>query len=97
MLWKIKRALNVGNEWHITRDHKVITDFVSRILDQKESGTTTASIRDVDGGEQYDLLSLYVKHNPDLTRNELKDIALSYFSLLNIECGPKFDEITNDQ
>ena len=83
IFWKFKRFFNVGGEWHIRRDHKVVQQFVNGLLDEKNLGKTTASIRDADGGrEQFDLLSLFMKHNPDLehdlTRDQLRDIALNF-------------------
>eukprot|EP01084_Bolivina_argentea_P246297 412224_1 len=80
ILWKIKKSLQIGNESYISHDSKIIMDFVNDILDKNHFNvnSNTKHISDVGGGQKHDLLSLFLKHNPKLTREELKDIALNF-------------------
>ena len=50
------------------------------ILDQKQKGSDKRNIgvSDESGNAQYDLISLFLKHDKNLPREELKDIALNF-------------------
>ena len=50
------------------------------ILDQKQKGSDKRNIgvSDESGNAQYDLISLFLKHDKNLSREELKDIALNF-------------------
>ena len=78
IIWKLKRALNGGNEAVMARDARIVTDFVNGILDQKLRGETKSNITDSDSKEQHNLLSLFLKQNDSLSREELKDITLNF-------------------
>merc|ERR1712130_204495 len=73
VLWKLKRALNIGNERHIHSDHMIIKGFVDNII--KKKNKISSSLVDETGTGNYDILSLYLKNNPNLSFKELYDIA----------------------
>jgi len=72
----LKRQLNVGSEWYIHKDHTIIKEFVQDIVRQKNQHKSSMS--DESGSKSYDLLSLYLKHNPNLKFKDLYDIALNF-------------------
>jgi len=74
MFWKWKRRLNVGSERHIASHHAVIKGFIENIVRQK----TKSSMTDESGKESYDILSLYLKHDPTLSLEDLYDVALNF-------------------
>eukprot|EP01084_Bolivina_argentea_P184595 318362_1 len=74
ILWKIKRMLNVGSEYHVRQDHNQICKFIYDVLDQKMK----QGLFDVDGEHRYDLLKLYQQYDSNLSREKLKDIALNF-------------------
>ena len=74
--WKLKRLLNVGSEWYIHEDHMVIKNFVQNIVRQKNENRS--KVADESGKSDHDLLSLYLKHDPNLSFKDLYDIALNF-------------------
>ena len=74
LLWKQKRALNVGNEAYIHHDHIIIQQFVKDIVNKKSK----SQMSDETGKESYDILSLYLKHDPNLTFKNLYDISINF-------------------
>eukprot|EP01084_Bolivina_argentea_P246298 412226_1 len=76
--WKIKKMLNIGTENIISYNAKIISNFVNNILDNKMKNKSKTNISDETGKGSYDILSLFLKHNPNLTKQELKDIALNF-------------------
>ena len=76
LLWKTKRTLNVGNEAGIHSDHQVIQQFVQDIVAKKHEHSSKMS--DESGKSGNDLLSLYLKHDPNLSFKDLYDIALNF-------------------
>ena len=48
-------------------------------MDDKENNKGVGtSISDESGNKNYDLLSLFLKHDPNLNREELRDIAMNF-------------------
>merc|ERR1712228_265774 len=74
--WKLKRALNVGNEHHIHLNHVIIKEFVDNII--KKKNKISSKMSDETGSSNYDILSLYLKNNPNLSFKELYDIATNF-------------------
>ena len=92
MFWKLKEALNIGGERLIKRDSKVIMDFanglfLSMLLNTLHE-TAFTEILDKRGeqenkltdecGDKFDLISLFLQQDKNLSREELKDIALNF-------------------
>ena len=70
---------NVGGEDVVKSDQAEIIRFVTDILDRKHLETENVKkISDVEGVQQYDVLTLYQKHNPEMTRIELIDATLNF-------------------
>ena len=70
---------NVGGEDVVKSDQAEIIRFVTDILDRKHLETENVKkISDVEGVQQYDVLTLYQKHNPEMTRTELIDATLNF-------------------
>ena len=76
ILWKVKRALNVGNERHIHLNHVIIREFVENII--KKKNKISSKMSDETGCANYDILSLYLKNNPKLSHKQLYDIANNF-------------------
>ncbi|CAA7391741.1 unnamed protein product [Spirodela intermedia] len=79
VLWKIKRALNVGTEATLRRNIRVIDDFVYKIIDQK---IEQLSRERVDSMRKDDLLSRFLeereKEPEKISRKYLRDIILNF-------------------
>eukprot|EP01084_Bolivina_argentea_P314323 544432_1 len=80
IFWKIKKFLNIGTEVNVKKDHQQIMQFVATILDKKfKERKNPKQIYDATGSsEKYDLISLYLKHDPNMTRSQLYDVALNF-------------------
>ena len=76
VFWKLKRAAGWGDEKRIAADFKIVEKFADDIIAQK-LGKMQASFRDVDG-KQTDLMSLFLKHEPDISRKKLRDNAMNF-------------------
>eukprot|EP01083_Nonionella_stella_P302732 1045020_1 len=76
VLWKLKRFLNIGSEAQITKETKVIEEFVQKIVDNRDSNV--GHMADASGDASYDILSLYLKFDPTLTIKQLKDICSNF-------------------
>jgi fatty acid omega-hydroxylase len=76
-IWKpikwLPYSLTFGNEYLIKRESKVIHEFADQVLQSR--GTT--NITDEAGQKQRDIISLFKKYNKDLTKEQLKYIALN--------------------
>eukprot|EP01084_Bolivina_argentea_P244169 409126_1 len=73
--WNSLRYLNIGNERGIKKNISIIDDFADNVLNQRQK--EILSITDESGDKYNDILSLFMKHNKELNRKELRDIALN--------------------
>jgi len=76
ILWKLKRSMNVGEERVFHENHQVIKEFVENILRKKNE--YSSKMADESGKQSYDILSLYLKHDPNLSTKALYDISLNF-------------------
>jgi len=75
IFWKVKRMLGVSGEAQIAKEYEVVKAFADDIFEQKDN--MEGGVQDVDG-QRTDLLSLFLKHNPEMSRDELKDVAFNF-------------------
>ena len=64
-----------GNEGAIKRDIRIINEFSDQVLDSRQNAIS--NITDETGDKYNDIISLFHKHDPTLTRQQLKDIAMN--------------------
>ena len=76
-LWRIKRALNIGYEYEISENLKVVDDFCIDLITKKKE-ETVQNITDESGQDTFDLFSLYYNHNKELTNEDMKFLALNF-------------------
>ena len=80
IFWKWKKAVGWGEEAIIAKGYKVVDQFANDIIAKKEEGLMKPSFKDI-GGEKLDLLSLFMKNNPDLSRKQLRELRVSVLFL----------------
>ena len=76
-VWKAMRLLpfEIGNEGQIKRDIRVINAFSDRVLDSRQDHISNISD---EGGDTYnDIISLFSKHDKNLSREQLKCYQIS--------------------
>jgi len=76
VFWKVKRKVGYGEEKIIADAYVKVNKFANDIIAKKEQGLMKPSFDDV-RGQKLDLLSLFMKNNPSLTRNQLRDNAMN--------------------
>mmetsp|Transcript_20084 Transcript_20084/g.31897 ORF Transcript_20084/g.31897 Transcript_20084/m.31897 type:complete len:574 (-) Transcript_20084:157-1878(-) len=92
--WPLQRFLNIGREKALKQHTKVINDFANRIIREtkanfqqtqskkpERNGPVKTDEQETSGGGQkkrYDLMSLFLKDDPDVTNEELRDVALNF-------------------
>ena len=71
------RALpfDIGNEGAIKRSMRIINAFAAQVLDSRQHALQR--ITDEAGVKYNDIISLYSKHDPSLSREQLKHIAMN--------------------
>lgn len=76
-IWKAMRAMpfKVGNEGAIKRNMRVINAFADEVLDSRQHALQR--ITDESGVKYNDIISLYSTHDPSLSREQLKHIAMN--------------------
>ena len=65
----------LGNEGAIKRNMRIINAFADQVLDSRQHALRR--ITDETGAKYNDIISLYAKHDPSLTREQLKHIAMN--------------------
>eukprot|EP01084_Bolivina_argentea_P253985 426876_1 len=75
--WKLKRFLNIDYENELFNNFKILNEFTDNLITKKKEATKQKMI-DETGVDTFDLFSLYYKHNPNLTNEDLKYIALHF-------------------
>jgi len=68
-----KKKLNIGQERIYTEHAGIVSKFVEELINLD----TRRKLIDESGNQAHDLLSLYLKHNPNISRQELHDAALN--------------------
>ncbi|ETO29445.1 cytochrome P450, partial [Reticulomyxa filosa] len=71
--WKWKQLFNIGLESKMQQNEKTLNDFVYRLLDID----TRRQLVDESGVNKHDVISLYLSLEPNISRKELRDIALN--------------------
>ena len=76
-VWKLWRALpiEVGNEGQIKRDMRIINAFADSVMASRQSARSRIS--DEAGDTHNDIISLFSKHDPSLSQQQLKYIAMN--------------------
>eukprot|EP01084_Bolivina_argentea_P101676 182256_1 len=69
-LWKIKRILKIQNEQFIAKHAKILDEFTTKLICEYENNNQTARAR-------INLISLFLKHNRNLTLKDLKEMIFS--------------------
>ena len=75
--WRIKKILNIGYNAELTRAAKVITEFSDNVVNQARK-SKISNITDESGTKTFDLLSLYLDNDPNLSNEQLRYIALHF-------------------
>eukprot|EP01084_Bolivina_argentea_P193713 332320_1 len=79
LIWKnvrrLPECLTFGKEYQIKRDIKIIDDFADKILGSRQS--EISNISDEFGDKYNDILSLFMKYDSNLTKTQLKYIAMN--------------------
>jgi len=83
--WPLQKLLNVGRERTLRGHLKVINEFATDIIRKKKAEfeeKKAAQKQDGQRGrglrEKYDLMSLFLKDDPNVTDEELRDVALNF-------------------
>ena len=77
--WKIKRAFNIGYEYELNENLKIVNKFCNElILKKAQSNKSKQRITDESGINTFDLFTLYRNHNKDLTNEQMKFLALNF-------------------
>eukprot|EP01084_Bolivina_argentea_P246296 412223_1 len=78
-MWKpirmLPECLTFGNEYKIKRDIKIINEFAFDVLNSRQH--MIANISDECNDKYNDIISLFIKNDPNLTNKQLKDIAMN--------------------
>ncbi|THU44693.1 hypothetical protein C4D60_Mb02t10040 [Musa balbisiana] len=72
LLWRLRRALNLGSERQLKRDVSVIDDFAMRVVRERKA-RTAEEIRN-----SSDLLSRFIAEDDDFSDEFLRDIVTSF-------------------
>ncbi|CAL9203964.1 cytochrome P450 CYP94D108-like [Musa acuminata AAA Group] len=72
LLWRLRRALNLGSERQLKRDVSVIDDFAMRVVRERKA-RTAEEIRN-----SSDLLSRFIAEDDDFSDEFLRDIVASF-------------------
>ena len=76
-MWKLKKSLKVGFEKDLYNDCQEINKFSQNVIKGKNKSLGNA-FKDESGTKTFDLFTLYKTHDPSLTDNDMKIIALNF-------------------
>ena len=75
-MWRIKRKLNILNEYYIKKDIEIMDSFISDVLNNRQE--KLSRISDENNTKYHDIISLFIKQSKNkLTKFELKNIAMN--------------------
>eukprot|EP01084_Bolivina_argentea_P079084 143507_1 len=72
------KYFQIGYEKELSKCLKEVDKFANDMLKSISDNMDKGSLRDTSGGQQLNMLSLFLKHNPNLTRKDLRDIAMNF-------------------
>lgn len=71
--WRIQRFFNFGLEKELKHHVKIVHEFLNKIVRERKQIQTRNTLN-----KRFDLLSLFLKQNPNICNQELRDITANF-------------------